>query len=233
MLRTPSFGDDSYELMLEHPDNFNFTDELLKNSKIADVQVLPTISSADISELLELSSRNHEHSPSNISSEVCTTSSAQIPTVFSQLSHSFQTSSVKQLSNQFSQRNNLPATSVQSSLLSRMMSVPRDSILESLESIAPKFPPQDVDLPDISATNDLQTSSAVSSGFTTAQMYGQTNITTMSQIKPVTNDRETTPDGSHGTTGSPTGSSVSNVSNRTPPQESSEDSDDSVPLAQV
>ena len=102
----------------------------------------------------------------------------------------------------------------------------RDSILESLESIAPKFPPQeDLDVPDISVTNSLNSQpnasgsqSIFSSGFSTSRMYkqnGQTSLATMIKQPPA---------------GSPAPSSSSTVS---PRRESSEDSDDSVPLAQV
>lgn len=226
MFRTPSFGEDNYDFMLDKPDHLSFTDELIKESKIANTPYLPTISSTDISEFLELNPRNHEHCPLDISTEICTSSSTIVTSVYSQ---SFPTPVAQQVLPQ--QRKFVQPSVPQNILLSRMMSVQRDSILESLESIAPKFPPQDVDLPDINVTNELQmTSTPATMAFSTAQMYGQTSITTMSQTKPSSVERETTPDGSHGTAGSPTGSSVSNA---TPPQESSEDSDDSVPLAQV
>ena len=232
MFRTPSFGEDNYDFILDKPENLSFTDELIKDSKIANSQYLPTISNTDISEFLELHPRNHEYSPSDISTEVCSSSSTLVTSVYSQ---SFPTPVVHQVHPQprkflQPQQRTPPA---QNTLLSRMMSVPRDSILESLGNLAPKFPPQDVDLPDINVTNAAQTTVPVTAGFSTAQMYGQTSLTSMAQITSSTGNRETTPDGSHGTAGSPTGSSMSNVSNATPPPESSEDSDDSVPLAQV
>ena len=116
-----------------------------------------------------------------------------------------------------------PATSQQSSFS-------RSSILESLESIAPKFPPQeDLDIPDISVTNSLNSNvggsqSIFSSGFSTSQMYskqnGQTSLSSM-----VKNQKTEFPNQI-----SPAPSTNSTLS---PRRESSEDSDDSVPLAQV
>ena len=106
----------------------------------------------------------------------------------------------------------------------------RNSILESLESIAPKFPPQeDLDIPDISVTNSLNSNtfssqSILSSGFSTSQMYnkqnGQTSLTTMVKNPQAELGREISP-------------APSTNSTLSPRRESSEDSDDSVPLAQV
>lgn len=120
------------------------------------------------------------------------------------------------------------------------MASQRDSIFESLENITPKFPPQDVDLPDISSANGMETTSAasiMSSGLSAGQMYGQTNMNTSPRTHPDIGMHATSPVSTIGqqsvTTISPASSSVSNVSNVSPPTESSEDSDDSVPLAQV
>lgn len=228
MYRAPSFGEDSYDF-LEKPESFGFTDELIKNSKITEATRLPTISTADISEFLELNPRNSE---ADINLEKSPLSSVPV-TTFSQSVASPVAQPNISLFHQ--QRKFIPTS--QNTLLTRMMSVPRDSILESLESIAPKFPPQDVDIPDISVTNGLQmaasSAAVVTSGFSTGQIYGSANTT--SPMNTNMTEREASPSVTQGNTGSPAGSSVSNMSNvtGTPPQESSEDSDDSVPLAQV
>lgn len=120
-----------------------------------------------------------------------------------------------------------------------IMSAQRDSIFESLENITPKFPPQDVDLPDISSANDLAavsaSSSILSSGFSAGQMYGQSDMNTVTR-NPDIGLHAGSPVNSVGqqqSTASPQSSSMSSTSNVSPPTESSEDSDDSVPLAQV
>lgn len=229
MYRAPSFGEDSYDF-LEKPESFGFTDELIKSSKITEATRLPTISTADISEFLELNPRNSE---ADINLEKSPLSSAPVTTY----SQTVPTPVAHPNINLFHQQRKFIPTS-QNTLLTRMMSVPRDSILESLESIAPKFPPQDVDIPDISVTNGLQmaasSTAVVTSGFSTGQIYGSANTTT-SPMNTNMAEREASPSVTQGNTGSPAGSSVSNMSNvtGTPPQESSEDSDDSVPLAQV
>lgn len=120
------------------------------------------------------------------------------------------------------------------------MASQRDSIFESLENIAPKFPPQDVDLPDISSSGGMVPSSAslISSGFSAAGLYGQTDSNSMPRTHPDIGMHMSSPVsfsdqqlGIHRV--SPTTSSASNMSNASPPTESSEDSDDSVPLAQL
>ena len=118
--------------------------------------------------------------------------------------------------------------SVMDTAVTSQSSFARDSILESLQSIAPKFPPQeDLDVPDISVTNSLNSQqqsfsqSILSTGISVSKMYkqnGQTNLSTVVRQSP--EPRQI----------SPAPSTSSTVS---PNKESSEDSDDSVPLAQV
>ena len=118
--------------------------------------------------------------------------------------------------------------SVMETAVTSQSSFARDSILESLQSIAPNFPPQeDLDVPDISVTNSLNSQpqtfsqSILSTGISVSKMYkqnGQTSLSTMVRQSP--EPRQI----------SPAPSTSSTVS---PNKESSEDSDDSVPLAQV
>ena len=118
--------------------------------------------------------------------------------------------------------------SVMETAVTSQSSFARDSILESLQSIAPKFPSQeDLDIPDISVTNSLNSQpqtfsqSILSTGISVSKMYkqnGQTSLATTARQSP--EPRQI----------SPAPSTSSTVS---PSKESSEDSDDSLPLAQV
>ena len=108
------------------------------------------------------------------------------------------------------------------------MTTHRDSILESLGNIAPKFPPPNIDIPDISMTgsSNMPVSSSVEfPGISATQMYGNANLTgslstAFSNIAPQSGVNTISPSNSSKSTSSPM-------------RESSDDSDDSVPLAQV
>lgn len=112
------------------------------------------------------------------------------------------------------------------------MTTQRDSILESLESIAPKFPPQDVNIPNIGTTNGLNMpqmcSLLDSSGFpgnSSGSPRSHPNFPNLTFSSSTTTVQQ-----SSTIRMSPMSSSILNAS---PSPESSEDSDDSVPLAQL
>ncbi|KAL3859528.1 hypothetical protein ACJMK2_009744, partial [Sinanodonta woodiana] len=106
------------------------------------------------------------------------------------------------------------------------------SILETLERLAPKFPPQDFDVPDISVTN----SDLFSSSINNIRLHSPTvpNALILSNISSSvggTNQGVSTGFQNHTGVSSPT-STGSNMT-VSPLRESSEDSDDCLPLAQL
>lgn len=228
MFRTPSLGDDSYDFLPSKPEGCafisNFGEDDLFDAKLSS-RDLPNISTNDLSEFLEF--RNDD----------ARTQTLNVNFTQNNLSAHVQTqNSQNQIQRQFVNQNNAANQEYynqkyklnynRSPILSQIMSAQRDSILDTLESIAPKFPPQDMDLPDISVTNGLQTTPMSNRGMSASHIFTSTPMAT-NQSTLVSSGTAVA------MTVSPTNSSTSNVSNVTPPLESSEDSDDSVPLAQV
>ncbi|WAR13626.1 TOX3-like protein [Mya arenaria] len=230
MIRTPSLGDDSYNFLNDKSEGCSFisdiTEEDLFDPKYS-VRDLPTISSSDLTELLDVKTGPYQNYTANFGNNTIVSQfrNNQIPQQ-GQNRESFISNSNNQVPQYQRYIKNFSAQ--RNTFLSRIMSAPRDSILESLESIAPKFPPQVMDLPDISVTNGHPTSSSAAAvSISTSQMYGNNQMT---GSPPANNMSHNSSPVSNAMTVSPANSSTSNV---TPPMESSEDSDDSVPLAQA
>ncbi|XP_052818752.1 TOX high mobility group box family member 4-like [Mya arenaria] len=230
MIRTPSLGDDSYNFLNDKSEGCSFisdiTEEDLFDPKYS-VRDLPTISSSDLTELLDVKTGPYQNYTANFGNNTIVSQfrNNQIPQQ-GQNRESFISNSNNQVPQYQRYIKNFSAQ--RNTFLSRIMSAPRDSILESLESIAPKFPPQVMDLPDISVTNGHPTSSSAAAvSISTSQMYGNNQMT---GSPPANNMSHNSSPVSNAMTVSPANSSTSNV---TPPMESSEDSDDSVPLAQL
>lgn len=103
----------------------------------------------------------------------------------------------------------------------------------------PKFPPQNFDVPDISITNSLIASSNsilwsnASTGTNTYALHSSAPNHMMSQYRPLTTISHTDVSAQLGFQSSVKQGSPSSVSTSSPSRESSEDSDDSLPLAQV
>lgn len=98
--------------------------------------------------------------------------------------------------------------------------------------VAPKFPPQNFDVPDISITNSLH-STSTSVGTYSSVSLG-TNLVTSEPLRTISHADVQSQLGFHSVANkvSPT-SNISSISSVSPNRESSSDSDDSLPLAQL